>query len=180
MQVVCYKMKNNNQKLNQKGDTIIEVILAAAVITLVLFTSWSLVNRSTQLSLAARKRVEMVNQLKEQAEVLQAKRAANPTGFLDDLTTYANIANPEANPCDSLDMNSPTSQPPQSFYLSAAGSTVAPVSGVKKVKLADNSRIWIQKQQNASYVDFYIRGCWLSGGSVQKTENAHMVVRLNL
>src|SRR5690606_4025240 len=58
--------------LKQRGDTLVEVILALAVLNAILFISWGITNRSTQQGLNARRRIEMVNLLKEQAELLKA------------------------------------------------------------------------------------------------------------
>ena len=57
--------------INNKGDTIVEVLLATTVLSAILFTSWSIVNRASQISMAARQRVYMVDQLKEQAEIIE-------------------------------------------------------------------------------------------------------------
>ena len=46
--------------INNKGDTIVEVLLATTVLSAILFTSWSIVNRASQISMAARQRVYMV------------------------------------------------------------------------------------------------------------------------
>ena len=53
--------------MNKRGDTIVEVFLATTVLSAILFSSWAIVNRASQISLAARQRVYMVDQLKEQA-----------------------------------------------------------------------------------------------------------------
>lgn len=165
---------------DQRGDTIIEVVLAASIITLVLFSSWALVNRSTQLSLAARKRIEMVNQIKEQAEIIQGAYADNQQTFNNNLVTYTDVT-PEATPCDGLNMNLASSVPSQSFYFGASGGGIAVSSGFKSVKGDVNSRVWVQRQRNSAggYTDYYIRACWLSGGSRQNTENSQVIVRIN-
>ena len=40
---------------NSRGDTIIEVLLSMTLLTLIMFTSWGLVNRTTRISLDAGK-----------------------------------------------------------------------------------------------------------------------------
>lgn len=180
------------QKLSQSGDTIVETMLSMALLTLVLFTSWSAVNRAVQTSQAARKRIDMVNQLKEQAEVLKAKRdvyIADGTSFANLFTAYTD-SNPSVNPCtDIVDASNnvqvtPTTGP--SFYFAKDDTTkaVALTSGSKSVAGDPASRIWIQRKNGTSdggkYIDFYIRGCWMTQGSIQKLDNSQILARLNV
>ncbi len=174
-------MRVNFRIKNRQGDTIIEVLLAMSILTLVLFTSWGLVNRSTQLSLAARQRVVMVNQMKEQAEILKAKFAVaggaekirddlklvakpRPASILKYSDTSFCIDDPSV--LDSRDR----------FYFNDLAS---PIGDTKQVNGDNYSRVWVEYTTSGNYTDFYIRSCWLTSGGQQKTDNSQFIVRLN-
>ncbi len=170
--------------VNKQGDTIIEVLLAMTLLTLILFTSWGLVNRSTQLSLAARKRIDMVNQLKEQAEILKSKFAETGSSqdLVDTLADSPNVVistntNYEEQFC--IDNPAVLGAGNRFYYASDA---VLKKGQTKEVSGDANSRIWIEYSGNIAinkYADFYIRGCWLTSGGNQKTDSAQLIVRLN-
>lgn len=181
-------------KRKQRGDTLVEVILAMALLTAVLFTSWGGTNRATQLSLAARKRIDMVNLLKEQAEIIKAKQASK-TDFSSLLHSTPSVGSPSSssvpeNPCDTIAPDgknfSPTTSLPSSlFYFKqttdAAGTvTIAPQPGPR---VTDGDFVWVQyyhsSAPNNQYTDFYIRGCWLTTGGTQKLDNSQLIVRIN-
>lgn len=174
------------KRLSESGDTIVEVLLAMSILTLILFTSWGLVNRSTQLSLAARQRVDMVNQLKEQAEILKSKFAE--TGSSKDVTDY--LAKPEGGSVN----NSGAQYNDTSFCIddvSVIGSgdmfhfddsAQYQKGAAKDVNGDPTAKVWVEYNNTGvagKYVDFYVRGCWLTNGGRQKTDNAQFVVRLN-
>jgi len=171
---------------NQRGDTIIEAILAMALITLVLFTTWSLTNRSSQLSLAARKRIVMVNHLKEEAEIIRGWRdgAASASDFRNAPQLAGKsvaVGSVPVNPCD----ESRSAVPPNSFNVSLNSSGGFDVTNNPKTVESDpTSQVWVQVEDdpsatNKQYIDFYLNACWHSGGSVQKEENSQILMRLN-
>ena len=59
-------------KLNSRGDTVVEVLLSIAVLSLVLVISYGLANRSTQTNIAARERSEAQKYSERQLELLRA------------------------------------------------------------------------------------------------------------
>lgn len=177
-------------KQQSRGDTIVEVILAMALLTMVLFTAWGSTNRSSQVSLNSRKRVVMVNALKEQAEILRNQRDFTAGADFTNLINPYNIASSvtvPSNSCQALTGGNPA----QSFYLESTPSTPSTVvlkPGVKTVAGDPNAKVWLQAKKvdngapgtGISYYDFYINSCWLTVGGVQKEDNAQLLVRLNL
>lgn len=175
------------KRLSESGDTIVEVLLAMSILTLILFTSWGLVNRSTQLSLAARQRVDMVNQLKEQAEILKSKFAE--TGSSKDVTDYLSGTQPGQSAVSSAGSSYSDNFCQDDvevlgngnrFYFNENAQYVKP--GVKDVNGDPTAKVWVEYNNTGvagNYVDFYVRGCWLTNGGRQKTDNAQFVVRLN-
>lgn len=166
--------------LKQKGDTIIEVILAMALITLVLFTAWGITNRATQLSLAARKRIVMVNQLKQQAEIIRGWRDSGiePNIFRDQIDVNGlKLSSVEGNACE-IKANR---QKPFHAVLLDDGSGFKVEPGVQDTAADGTSEVWVQMKDSpdGKYVDFYLSACWQSGGSVQRDENSQLFMRLN-
>jgi hypothetical protein len=170
---------------DERGDTLVETVLAMAVLSLVLLTSWALVHKATQISLAARQRIEIVNRLKEQAEIIKGLYADNKTAITS-RTMQSTAGGPvinaggtiSSNPCDDSRLGTPTN----AFYLSvdeAAGS-IAPTMGVKT---NGTEKVWVQLTtatgpEGKPYIDFHVRGCWQSFG-IQQEENTQLRVRLN-
>lgn len=165
---------------NNRGDTIIEVLLAMTLLTLILFISWGLVNRTTQISLAARKRVEMVNQVKEQAEILKATYAANGGKINSSLALGPTSIN---------DYDDAFCSNPDVVGLNPTGAFHFDSGTVKRdiPKLVENnpgSKVWIQRNAGSGagvdqYTDFFVRACWQAVGSQQQTDNVQVVLRLN-
>lgn len=180
------------KQLNTRGETIVEVLLAMTLLTLILFSAWKLVNRSTQLSLTARKRTEMINQLKEQAEIIKNIYATNQ----DDMTKFKEKVIDGTSADSTLKYNpdfckesylTGATPPNNSFYiaydeLETPGDKLKKESGPKKVNGDQGSLIWVEWKDSGGkdgHYDLYIRGCWYTSGAQQKTDNAQFVVRLN-
>lgn len=170
------------QRLNKQGDTIIEVILAMAILAFVLFSSWAITNRASQVSLAARQRVVMVNRLKEQAELLKAMNTSEIKAKASDPLNPAL----KENPCSELEVANTNSQPQGGFWVGLADDTKNPLFKDNSIQVGDDvtQRVWIQKntdkQVDPTYADFYVRACWVTTGGSQKLDNSQFIVRLNL
>lgn len=181
------------KQLNIRGETIVEVLLAMTLLTLILFSAWKLVNRSTQLSLTARKRAEMINQLKEQAEIIKNIYATNQDAMnefdkkvVDGTSSESTLQyNPDFCKESYLTL---AESPANSFYMAyndsaTPGDKLIKEPVPKKVNGDQGSLIWVQRKDgdgpDGKYYDFYIRGCWYTSGAQQKTDNAQFVVRLN-
>ncbi len=172
---------------NSRGDTIIEVLLSMTLLTLIMFTAWGLVNRTTRISLDARKRIEMVNQLKEQAEILKStfvQKGGSSNDIVAELTdatvgVYSSSdLRYDQNFCTEAELSNPDDSP--GFYFEEKEKTVDYTKGSKPVDGNESSRVWVEYDSSASgYTDFYVRGCWASGGSQQTLDNSQLIVRLN-
>lgn len=180
--------------LNRRGDTIVEVLLATTVLSAILFTSWTVVNRASQISSAAQQRVYMVDQLKEQAEIIQSYYGANggkvaaSQGIFGAgvLTPVGTVSQVQDNPCDAS-RNSSTQEtngvnPQRGFYFDGNAELKG---GMKVIDRYGNARVWVQRVAVSAggvsqYSDFYIQACWVSsGGGAQKEDNSKIIVRLN-
>lgn len=178
------------KKLSYKGDTIVEVILAMAILALVLFSAWSVTNRASQLSLAARQRIVMVNQLKEQAELIKSLNQTNPERVYEQFKR-GTTPKPSANPCrdiiverdDSENLKSSKLTDARIIQLDTATKELSFKPGSKLVGNDLTQRVWIQRDVSTAtqgYIDFYVRGCWVITGGGQKLDNSQFVVRINV
>ena len=172
-------------KLRQNGDTIIEVVLSMSLLTSILFTAWSITNRSSQILSAARERTLMVNQVKEQAEIIKNQWEKNPP-FLTN-PALPSISNIQPNPCQNRSGGSyPIGAGEAHIKVDQATRQLSIEGGVKKVNDDENKDLWIQKIDRAGTapdpgaIDFYVRACWLNNsGANQKLENTQVLVRLS-
>lgn len=179
-------------KQNHKGDTIVEVLLAMAVLSTVLFGSWAIINKATQISAAARQRVVMVNQLKEQAEILKNMYATDASAVTDrtlhstssPAITVPSISTADAsltvNPCDATYNGVVNGKSPaNAFYLDQVNNVIQPVISAKKLQTYPNAKVWIQlNDTSGTYMDFYIRACWETSDR-QGQDSSQIVVRFN-
>ncbi len=170
-------------KLTNYGDTIIEVMLAMSLLTMILASAWSLTTRVTAISQASIKRTDMVNQLKAQAEMLiSAQSAGKLSSFATSTLPFATSAPSSLfNECSQNLWADGASQPAgnsRHFQLDTSGN-VTQASGADNVD--NTSKLWVvavQPTSTSGYVDFYIRGCWqVSGG--HKVSNSQIFLRLN-
>ena len=164
------------------GDTIVEVLLSMTLLTAFLFISWGITNKATQIGINSRKRVEMVNAMKEQAEILKAQYIKD--GSKVDSIIKNGAVNIDAtttglgsDPCDSTGITNNNI-----FYYSATSNTI--VKSVAKKQMPDiNNTLWMQYKPgpgaDPEYYDFYIRACWQTVGGNQNTDNSQFIVRLN-
>lgn len=172
---------------DQSGDTIIEVILAMALLALVLFTAWSVTNRASQISLAARQRVVMVNQLKEQAELIKAYNQINHDDLLKQsgaLVGGNGLSTIPENPCQGFQFKDGSDAAPGGSRVISSDSTgnLKIETGTKKVDDDTTQRVWYHLKPGSGtggYYDFYVRACWQVTGGNQKLDNAQFIVRIN-
>ena len=165
-------------KLKNRGDTIIEVLLALALLTSVLFTACGVTNRSTQTLAAARDRTLMVNAAKDQAELIKSLWSKNKEYFNNN-SLYPPTAITNQNPCSQPQANQ------WHLTVNEESGDIAVQSGVRAVGAEATKSLWVQKVDSTDttqprYSDFYVRACWQSqvGGS-QKDENTQIILRLN-
>ena len=163
-------------KINSKGDTIVEVMLAMTLMTAFLFISWGITNKATQTGINSQKRVDMVNAIKEQAEIIKAIYAKSGYRVDASLTSTTENSLDEHLGFNACANNLPTAK---MFYFNAS---LNAVSGSKKMP-DDSNRIWVQfkreKDSDPDYYDFYVRACWQTVGSAQNSDNSQLIVRLN-
>lgn len=191
-------------RLNQSGDTIVEVMLAAAVLSVVMAGAFTLTNRATRLAQSANERTEVSNLLQREAELIRAKVAQSGSTFwttLDDpISGYYGNGYLRANPNENKDIcasNSPIVDP-NSFYMKtfdlvdptnldyleptssiyADSPTLLMVDDVA----TDIYSVWIEAASEPvavpTYTDFYIYACWKGIGG-EGMQSSGLVMRLS-
>lgn len=168
------------RQLNKKGDTIIEVVLSMALLTSVLFIAWAITNRATIIQRAARERVQMVNEVKGQAELIKSQWTVN-SGFFNNVGEYPPVA---ANQIDANPCSESTTTAGQWYLQPGSDSTaIEPVKNARKsVDEVPDKQVWVQRVDHTAdgYNEFYVRACWVNNsGTTDKTENSQIILRLN-
>jgi prepilin-type N-terminal cleavage/methylation domain-containing protein len=157
-------MINNKYELfKQQGDTIVEVLMAIVILSMVLAGAYSLTNRAQRLNRTSYERTEISNQMSEQAEFLRGARTQNTPLWQSFLSGgYETTGNPDYDNC----WPSPGSSP---FYVDNSGS-IQPYSTASPAVDAypsDIYKIWVEAYSGSSgeLVQFHVRGCWEGIGS---------------
>jgi len=153
-------------------------MLAMTLLTAFLFISWGITNRATQIGINSQKRVEMVNAMKEQAEIIKAQYAKSGYKINDLISSaQATTIGLDDNPC-----TAPSITASNTFHYANNSGTLVQNPNKKQIPDAD-SWLAVQYKPNPEtdpqYYDFYVRACWRTVGSVQNTDSAQFIVRLN-
>jgi len=164
-------------RLKQRGDTLVEVMLATAVLSLVLAGAFTLANRATRLSQTANERTQVSNLMQRQAELIRAAYDKPDSGFLNSIKP---LSKENQNFCD-LDKGSNPQD--NSFYMAEENNKVV----LKELKI-DNGKIkdanpndlfdiWVEPVAKDQVIDFYVYACWEGIGG-EARQNSGLVVRL--
>lgn len=128
----------------------------------------------------SRKRVEMVNSMKEQAEIIKAQYN-NPDfgiGKLIESPLVKTDSGLDKNPCEDPDIAGNNI-----FYFGYGENNGLEKKFEKKQSPDAENTVWVQYKPNADsdpvYYDFYIRACWQTVGSIQNTDSSQFILRLN-
>lgn len=164
----------------QAGDTIVEVLLAIVIISVVIAGAYQATNSGLRIGQNSIERTQASQLTAGQAEALRTLRdlsGTNPaaatawTSIASKVTTTA----PSANVCASGG-GTPTSGS-NPFWLNTSGANVAVTNGTTSSKYL---KYWIEAYRpsaNSGYIDFYINGCWQAIGE-PKLQDTGIVVRL--
>lgn len=170
-------MLRNKLLINNRGDTIVEVLIAIALVSAILIGAYSLSNKATQTNQLAYERSRAADFVKEQSEYLRAARQENRTVWADitNANTHPLIAtfyNCKTTPAD----NNLTNTLDGEFYLSGDASGLTVNDSVKVTN--DLYYTWIaRKTDGDGYYDFYVYTCWEGMGSIPH-QSSGTVVRL--
>ena len=149
------------REISQRGDTLVEVMLALSVLSMVVVGCMNIMNQSNLQMMDAVERTAVRSSINSQTELLNYVRdhAAESSAWNEIMTKSAANTNAVDANCTSND---------NSFYLSASNGSVSVLSGGGKNssgKAVPGNGVWIDAANVANgeqvpYVDFYVKACW--------------------
>lgn len=182
------------KKSKNRGDTLIEVLFATAIFSLVAVGALSIMNQGTATSLRALEITLVRQEIDSQAETLRFLNASYISAYQSGATSYSGsaeqwskIRNKTVESVSAFGAGSACEKPLGSFILNTRTATFSSTTTINLAQTysqvhyndANNvivaaEGIWIEAvsmdtssypdQTNASYIDFHIRACWDSPG----------------
>ena len=168
--------------INKRGDTIIEVLLASVILSVVLAGAYSLSSRATRLNQSAYERTRASNLVQEQAELLREVQRNDPV-LWDSVTAQGVEVYYDCRP-EGASVLPDTTAGYDAFQLD--------VDGVGNVVLHDTDELpptpvrvtddiyytWVTiTADTAAYYDFTVYTCWEGLGTIGN-QVAGAVIRL--
>lgn len=147
-------------KLNQRGDTLVEVTIALSIMSAVLTSSFLLADKSIQLGRIAKERTLMVSAAQQQAEALTALRdRVGWLAFKSAFTPSLLVSCTYGSPCFNID--------PASLNLISGEGTV---SGVGNSKIYITTDITNSPTPNPATFEINYEVQPSGGGPLQKSQ----------
>lgn len=176
MQKFLIRFSNSRR---ERGDTLVEVLLAMVVISVVIAGAYTLTNRATRINQLAFERTTAVSQLREQIEYIRGMQvsARDQVAWTTLSTSYISSTPPSYVDCV------PTSSVP--FYADPNQGYDSP-SAINAYSGGDNDayptdfyKVWVEayRPTGQDYVDFHVRACWQGAGSGGQQRSA-LVLRM--
>lgn len=183
-------------KLNKAGDTLVEVLFATTLLSIVLAGAYTLSNRATRINQQAFERTQVNALLQQQAEFVRSARDSfNPQQpGASESETWAQIVGVagypgfvQGNVPDLLDQCNNLATLPASrsrtFHLSGGAATADPNdleidvdAGIDLVN--DLYRVWTEIDQDSSgdFWNVHVFGCWDAVGNNNEQNNVTSVI----
>ena len=182
------KSQSGNLALNnfcEKGDSLVEVLLAISVLTLVAVGSMAVMNRGNALVQNALMRTSVRAQVNSETEMLYYVRDNNST-LWNDIKTNRVVSEDAA-------VKSCAGTPGKSFYLdfanvatatTAATSAAAALGATQSTNITPGDGLWIDAvyypvvagQNAVPYFDFYIKACWVPLGTASGNQSQSLTI----
>ncbi len=177
--------KLSKLRSDRRGETIVEVMFALVILSIVVGAAYTLSNRAVRIGQASIERTEAVNMVESQTEALRGialQRGEAWTSLVSDsegynfaVSQHPDYSDEEACPADTgltdafhIDIDN---------LEDLSGSDII----VPEVKSESFYNLWIEGYQRSgtSYVDFHVRACWDRIGS-DMPDRSTSVLRLNI
>ncbi len=149
-------------KLNNKGDTIMEVLIAVAVLSLILVTSFALANRSSQATRQAAERGEANKYVSAETEKLKYYLGTTGITLPEDDKFYCLDSNPSGG--YSLRVNNDVNDIDSTFRLAEAA-----------CKVGTDSRYTVVFKRTGNTYNIYGRWDSVTGKTVDKINAVHRI-----
>ena len=155
---------------DQRGDTIVEVLMATVLLSVILAGAYTLSNRATRINQQAFERTQISNYMQEQAEFVRAARdnfESEPTVWNSIVNTRSQASVPAlGTACDSS-ANFANGRA-NTFYLEPTGSPSPALRMQNGEQLRDGLyTVWAEIEPGNTDRDYYnvhVFGCWESLG----------------
>lgn len=153
-----------------RGETIVEVLLATVILSVILAAAYTLSNRATRIGQSSIERTEAVNMVESMTEVLRGVSSVRGDAWNEIINDMQNTNAPsyaDPNVCGPTAGNT-------SFYLDIENvSNLEDESLVEVGEYEDGLfQVWIEaySPSSQSYIDFHVRACWegISGASIER------------
>lgn len=178
----------------QRGETLIELLLAFAILSLALVTVMRTMNGGFGSLFVSGQRSQVESQMRGQLAILQSahqQAVANPSGT-EAANWNAIVASIGADPLKAVDADgcAYTSQKNRLYFAAGSGTSWTGTVGVRstgalttstETPTPNGNTLWIEARHTPKkdfargYYDFYIKSCWDGDGSVR--QQAKMVTR---
>ena len=169
---------------NQSGDTLVEVLLATVLLSVVLASAFTLSNRATRINQQAFERTQVSNLAQQQAELVRSARdsfRANDPGGADskawsDIVSRAQpVVPPLGADCDNVATQALLVSARQSeFYLDGNRDVT---DGISLVNNLYNVWTEVERGTDSEFWDVHVFGCWEAAGS-NPTNVTSVIIRL--
>lgn len=164
----------------QAGDTLIEVMLAIVVLSMVLTGAYQATNGGLRIGQNAIERTSASQTTSAQAEALRTLRdqhTSNATSgaLWTSIMGKTTSITPSTTPCTGGGTPTVGSNP---FWINLGASSSSIDNGAQTQGYL---KYWVEAYQPSgvtNYVDFYIRGCWQGIGASSGVQNTGIVLRL--
>lgn len=178
--------------LKQRGDTIVEVLLATVILSVVLAGAFTLSNRATRINQQAFERTQVTNLMQRQAELVRAardsylpSRPSDPFSVMweEISTTYAQASGgiSTLTECDDLTTLAASGRLSDAFHIvednSVAETNLRVDSGIVPGQGLYNIWTEIERGSGGDFWNVHVYGCWEAVGS-SPTNVSSIVLRL--
>lgn len=171
-----------HMKLSQRGDTLVEVLLATVVISVVIMGAYTLTNRATRINQTAIERTTATNLVRQQLEFMRGMHTyGQGQAAWTELVGNIGTTPPSYTNC----------QPTPGLTAFSANTALgySDANTINTYNIANDNndiyKVWVEAfRPNSSlqYVDLHVRACWQGIGNTGDlgTQRAASVLRLSL
>lgn len=164
----------NHMNHRQRGDTIVEVLLATVVISIVIAGAYTLTNRATRANQEAIERTTATNLVREQVEFIRGLHTYGRSGtaWQEIENDYASSGTPNYDNC------APTSGI-GAFSIDNTKDYDDPDTIIDFAQdPAELINVWAEAYSpTGDYIDIHVRACWLGLGN-QGMQRSVSIIRL--
>lgn len=174
--------------LSEIGDTLVEVLLATAVLSVVMAGAFTLTNKATRLSQTADERTQVSNLMQAQVELIKAKHSISSDDFWAELDSGFNTASENTDFCDLKP--DPKGEPFQvktvpvgtENELHLEKVTVDSTTGEITSDFEDLYNVWVEAVDTTAggspiFTDFFVYACWEGIGD-ETLQRSGLIMRL--